>query len=167
MKFPQSLRTFNHAAAVLAGVIILIIGFLTTIEGIARGLFNSPTSWSLDVCRYLLVWTIFLGSAFAFQEKGHVAVDFMRKGLGRKFGCSCQRCLSSIGYLIALLYVMVLMYSSVDLMVYAFQNDKLTRGTIQIPIVWLYLAMGIGSIGMVITLCFIQLDLKSGSDEYI
>lgn len=167
MKFPQNLKTLNHAASTLAGGIILTIGFLTTIEGIARGLFNSPTGWSLDVCRYLLIWAIFLGSAFAFQEKGHVAVDFIREGLGQKIGSSYQRFFASVGYWFALLYVIVLTYSSVDMMIYAVQMDKLTRGTMQIPIVWLYLAMGIGSVGMVITLCFILLDLKSGSDEYI
>lgn len=167
MGFPKLLKTINYNVAVLAGAIVLLIGFFTTLEGVARGIFNSPTDWSLDVCRYLLIWVIFLGSGYTFQEKGHVAVDFIREGVGRKLGSALQRFFAVVGYVFALIYVCVLAWSCIDMTVYAVQVEKLTRGTIQIHIAWLYLAMLIGCVGMVTTLCFILLDLISGSDKYV
>lgn len=167
MKFPKILQRFNSAVALFAGVIILIIGILTTMEGIARGLFNAPTTWSLNVAQYLLIWAIFLGSAYAFQEKTHVAVDFIREGVGNRWGRGAQRILSLCGYTLALVYVAIIAWNSIDMLEFAIKYDKLTLGIVQIPIVWLYLAMLIGSLTMIVTIFFIILDLIGKSETYI
>ena len=167
MKFPEILRRFNSAVALFAGVIILIIGILTTMEGIARGLFNTPTTWSLNVAQYLLIWAIFLGSAYAFQEKTHVAVDFIREGVGNRWGRGVQRILSLCGYTLALVYVAIIAWNSIDMLEFAIKYDKLTLGIVQIPIVWLYLAMLIGSLSMIVTMFFIIVDLIGKSETYI
>jgi TRAP-type C4-dicarboxylate transport system permease small subunit len=167
MKFPELLRRFNAALALLSGVIILIIGILTTMEGIARGLFNAPTTWSLNVAQYLLIWAIFLGSAYAFQEKTHVAVDFIREGVGNRWGKGAQRILSLCGYTFAFVYVAIIAWNSIDMLKLAIKYDTLTLGIVQIPIVWLYLAMLIGSLSMIVTLFFIILDLIGKRKTYI
>jgi len=167
MEFPTKLKRFNYAAAVLAGMIILVIGILSTMEGILRGIFNHPTTWSLDICQYLLIWAIFLGSAYAFQEKSHVAVDFIREKIGMKFGMNMQKKISITGYLFTIIFVLVLAWNSIDMLAYGIKWGKLTRGTIQIPISWLYSAILIGSIVMTITLFFIILSLISGKKEYL
>ena len=167
MKFPEILRRFNSAVALFAGVIILIIGILTTMEGIARGLFNLPTTWSLNVAQYLLIWAIFLGSAYAFQEKTHVAVDFIREGVGNRWGRGAQRILSLCGYTLAFVYVAIIAWNSIDMLEFAIKYDKLTLGIVQIPIVWLYLAMLIGSLTMIVTIFFIILDLIGKRETYI
>lgn len=167
MKFPQLLRRFNAAVALLSGVIILIIGILTTMEGIARGLFNAPTTWSLNVAQYLLIWAIFLGSAYAFQEKTHVAVDFIREGVGNRWGRGAQRMLSLCSYAFAFVYVVIMAWNSIDMLKLAIKYDKLTLGIVQIPIIWLYLAMLIGSLTMIATIFFIILDLIGKRETYI
>lgn len=91
MRFPLWLQTCNRVLGIVSGIIILMISGLTTMEGIARGIFDSPTTWSLDVCQYLLIWAIFLGSSYAFQDKSHVSVDFIREGAGTRFGSGVQR----------------------------------------------------------------------------
>lgn len=167
MKFPELLRRFNAATALLAGVIILIIGILTSMEGIARGVFHNPTTWSLNVAQYLLIWAIFLGSAYAFQEKTHVAVDFIREGIGNQWGRGIQRILSLSGYTFALVYVAILAWNSIDMLELAIKYDKLTLGIVQISIIWLYLAMLIGSVTMIVTILFIILDLIGKRETYI
>ncbi len=166
MKFPNGLKRLNHITAFSAGVIILIIAVLTTIEGIARGIFNHPTTWSLDVCQYLLIWAIFLGSSQAFEKKNHVAVDFIREGMGRRLGHGVQRGFAIMGYLLTMIYVGILSWSSLDMLIYGFKWNQLTRGIIQIPVVWLYLAMLIGSVAMLITIGGIILDLIGGNKNY-
>lgn len=43
---------------------------------LARRVFASSPVWTGEISRFLMVWAIFLGSAIAFREKGHLCVDF-------------------------------------------------------------------------------------------
>lgn len=167
MGMPLYLKRFNYITAIVSGLIILVIGIFTTMEGIVRGVFNHPTTWSLDICQYMLIWAVFLGSAYAFQEKSHVSVEFIREGVGRAAGPGMQRGLSILGYFFSILYVAVLTWSSIDMLQYGMKWNKLTRGTVQIPIVWLYAAILIGSLIMLITLLFIIISLLKGNEDYI
>lgn len=167
MSLPRRLRGFNRGTAVLSGIIILVIGLLTAMEGIARGLFNAPTTWSLDICQYLLIWAIFLGSAPAFQEKTHVSVDFIREGMGRRFGGPVRRGMTLLGYLFALVYTVILAWNSIDMLAFGLRLGKLTRGTVQIPIVWLYLAILAGSAFMIVTILFILVSLIRGKKDFL
>lgn len=167
MKYPKSLTRFNHAVAFLAGVLIVVMGLLSTMEGVLRWMFASPTSWSLDVSQYLLIWTIFLGTACAFQEKTHVSVDLVKDFVGHRWGGRPQRVMVVIGYLMAMVFILVLAYDSVDLVVKAIKLEKLTIGTIQIPIVYLYAAMVAGSVFMLVTVACIILDVIGGGKKYL
>ncbi len=93
-------------------------------------------------------------------------MDFIREGLGRKLGSGVQRGFAIMGYVLALIYVGILSWSSIDMLIYGFKWNKLTRGIIQIPIVWLYLAMLIGSVAMLINIGCIILDLMDGNKDY-
>jgi TRAP-type C4-dicarboxylate transport system permease small subunit len=82
MKYPQSVSRLNRALGIASGGLIFVVGILSVFEIIMRGVFNRPTAWSLDICQYILIWSIFLGTAYSLQENGHVAVDFVREALG-------------------------------------------------------------------------------------
>ena len=51
----------------LAGCFLLIIAFATTYEVISRYAFNSPTSWTLDLSVYMLIWFAYASIA-SLQE---------------------------------------------------------------------------------------------------
>ena len=167
MTFPHWLRTTNRILGMVSGIIILTISGLTTMEGMARGIFDSPTTWSLDVCQYLLIWAIFLGTSYAFQDKSHVSVDFIREGAGTRFGPGMQKGMAAAGYIFSLIYVAVLAWDSVDMFLFGLKWGKLTRGTIQIPIVWLYAAIFLGSVAMAVTIVFILASLAGKENDYL
>jgi TRAP-type C4-dicarboxylate transport system permease small subunit len=167
MKYPKSLSRFNQVTGFISGVLIVITALLATMEGILRYVFASPTSWSLDISQYLLIWVIFLATAYAFQEKTHVSVDLVKDFVGQRWGVEAQKVMVVVGYGMALVFILVLAYDSVELAVTAIRLNKLTIGTVQVPIIYLYTAMVAGSIFMLVTVVCIILDVIDGGKKYL
>ena len=167
MSFFSFITKANKVFAIISGILIGVIGLFATYEGIARSLFSSPTIWSSDLSRYIMIWAIFLGTASAFLDKTHISVDFIRETVGRKWGMGAQRVLAILGYLFTLVYIAVLGWCSQDLFFEALKEGKLTYGTIQIPVAYLYLAMVIGSLLMAATVIPIIAGLVRKKDQYL
>ncbi len=62
-----------------------------------RGLLDSPLAWSEEVARYLFVWIVFIGGAWAVSGDAHFRMDFLltaSKGGFRRaivwFSCLCM-----------------------------------------------------------------------------
>jgi len=166
MKFPKFLKVINKTCAIIAGVLVCCIALLATFEAFMRHSGN-PTVWSSDVTLYMLLYAVFLSSAYAFQEKGHVAVDFVQLGIGKAFGKKAQKSVAVFCYLVVEVFVAVLLWASTKMFISANFLHKMTFATIRIPITILYGAMVFGSVLMAITVLFIILDLTSSSDKYI
>lgn len=167
MKYPRVLRLINQTMARIAGVMIFVIGILAVFEAVMRTFFSAPTSWSLDISTYLLIWAVFLGSAYAFQEKGHVAVDLLRDAVEKRWSKAPRRVMAFIGYAIALVVLIVLMRAGFMLAKTALDTNQLTYANAQIPAFILWLAVVVGSVMMVITVVFIILDLFTTDEKYL
>ncbi|KTF03543.1 MULTISPECIES: TRAP transporter small permease [Trueperella] len=59
--------------------IILFVGlvFSTTWQVFSRLVLSSPVTWSEELAKMLFVWLSFLGLAFVYGERGHMAVEFL------------------------------------------------------------------------------------------
>jgi C4-dicarboxylate transporter DctQ subunit len=167
MKYPKFLEKINIFTGVVSGTLIIILGLLATMEGTLRGILSSPTSWSLDLSQYILIWTIFLGTSYAFQEKGHVSVDLVKEWVGGRWGDMALRVMNIIGYLMALTFILVIGWCSIKSFSAAVEFGKLTLGNFQIPLAYLYAAMVTGSLLMLITVVCIILDLIGGGKKYL
>ncbi|MDR2296216.1 MAG: TRAP transporter small permease subunit [Clostridiales Family XIII bacterium] len=167
MKYPRFMTIANQALGCVSGILIVSIGFLAVLEAIARSFFSRPTAWSLDISSYFLIWAIFLGSSYAYQEKGHVAVDILRDFVEKRFGKPPRRAMAFAGYLIVLLVIIVLLRAGVFITRNAMALDQLTIANFQIPIANLYIAIVIGSASMAVTAVFIMLDIAVGGEKYL
>ncbi len=170
MKFPVIWKKINKVIATIAGCLALLIAFLSVYEAIVRYCFHSPTSWTLNVSCYILVWSIFLGSSYAFQEGSHVGVDMVKdwvdkKGKGKKR--IPRRIMAIIGYVITFIFLMVILHGAFGLAQKALLYHTMTTATNPIPMIWLYAGMILGTILMLITLIFIIIDLLTGNDDYL
>jgi len=62
------------------GVILMTVMLFTLTAGIcSRYIFNRPFFWTDEMARIVLIWTIFIGAALAFQKNSpinHINVDF-------------------------------------------------------------------------------------------
>jgi C4-dicarboxylate transporter DctQ subunit len=157
----------NGFLSMVSGGLLFAIGLLSVFEAVMRSLFNSPTIWSLDVSLYFLVLAIFLGSSYAYQEKGHVAVDFLKDIIEKRAGKKPRRAISVIGYIIALVTLLALMVSLGRLFASALRQNTLTIAMVQIPISAVYAIMIAGTAVMMATAAFIILDLFSENEKYL
>jgi C4-dicarboxylate transporter DctQ subunit len=167
MRYPLFLRRINSILANIAGVLLVIISLLSVFEAIMRSVFSNPTPWSLDISCYLLLWAIFLGTSYAYQEKGHVAVDLLCDAVQKRFGKTPRRVMSILGYIFVLATILAVFYASLTLFLSALSYNKLTTASFQIPIAYLYIAIILGSVMTVVTAVFIILDLLNGDDNYL
>jgi TRAP-type C4-dicarboxylate transport system permease small subunit len=167
VKYPLMLEKINRRLAFFAGAVILATGVLAVFESISRTFFNSPTVWSIDFSVYIFIWAIFLGSPFAYQENGHVAVDLIRDIVERRGGKTPRRVMAVAGYVFAEVTIFVLLYAAVKMAKFALSSHQITIALIQIPVFFLDMAMIVGSIMMAVTLIFIILDLFVGGEKYL
>ena len=170
MKYPEFLIKLNKACAGLSGIIIFLSAAMSVTESIRRQFFNSPTIWSLNIMCYTFIWAAFLGSGYAFQEQGHVAVDLLRDQVDKwtkKTGRKARRIMSVIGYCCSFVVVYCFLFGGWKLCVRAITFNQMANFPFTYPLIIPYTVIVIGSVLMMITLIFIVLDLFSGSDRFL
>lgn len=144
----DKLKKLNRAAATLSGTMIFVISLFAVIEVIARTAFDYPTKWSLAFSQFILLYAIFLGSAYCFQQGGHIRVDLLVDKLPVKI----RLVVNIVGLFISGIFVGVLAWMGYENMVISARFDFLTITTIQIPAAYLYAIILIGSILMLFSL---------------
>ena len=170
MSYPKFWKKTNDFLAFFSGSLVMIIAIITAYEAIARRIFASPTSWTLNASTYILIWTFFLASAYAFQEFGHVSVDMLRDVVDRHDASKnrmIRRVISTFGYILTMGYVSVLLLGGYRMTARALRFSVLTSTTTPIPIWLLYVSIIIGAALMLVTLLFIVLDLLRKGDKYL
>jgi len=170
MKYPSVWRKFINGTAYFSGAIACVIALLLVMEVVLRYIFRSPTSWSLNVCMYMLCYMMFLGSSYAFQSHGHVAVDMIRDFADRhdKSGKRIsRRILACIGYVLASAYLCTLVIGVWRLFRRAVMFHSKTVEYPMIPQWLIYGPMIVGICMMIITCVFMILDILHGGDEFM
>ena len=56
------------------GVIITALFALSSAEVILRFVFNHPLPWASEICRFLLIWLVFLGATEVTRRGAHLTV---------------------------------------------------------------------------------------------
>ncbi|MGN1002126.1 MAG: TRAP transporter small permease [Oscillospiraceae bacterium] len=153
--------------ATICGLMALIIALFSAYEAIVRRV-ASPTSWTLDVSCYILIWIFFAGSSYAFQEGSHVGVDMVRDFIDKHTHSKVpRRVLAVIGYLITEVFLGVLLKGSLSACRTDLLYDMETATSHPFPMIWLHLAMVIGLIMMMLTVLFMMLDCFTDSEEFL
>lgn len=64
-------------------LIILMVAMVTSVswQVISRYIFSSPSSWTEEVARFLLIWIGVLGASYAFRTGVHLGLDVLPKKL--------------------------------------------------------------------------------------
>lgn len=63
--------------AIITGITLTICVVLVNLNVIMRYVFNAPFQWSEEVVTSLFVWTVFIGSAYAYRKHSHLGVDIV------------------------------------------------------------------------------------------
>lgn len=90
--------------AYIAGIFILLMAFMTFYEVIARGFFNSPTSWALELSIYSLIGSCFLGSAYGVRTYSHITVDLLVNTLSERGRIIINYIVNVLGLLFSVIF---------------------------------------------------------------
>lgn len=78
MKNKISLKTILlNLDAIITGTTLTICVILVNANVIMRYFFNSPIHWAEEVVTSLFVWTVFIGSFYAYRKHSHLGVDIL------------------------------------------------------------------------------------------
>jgi len=64
-------------------LIVLMVAMVASVswQVISRYVFSSPSSWTEEVARFLMIWIGLLGAAYAFRTRAHLGLDLLPKKL--------------------------------------------------------------------------------------
>lgn len=139
-------------------VVVFTIGMVLTTfaQVIFRGALNRPLAWSEEVARYLFVWIVFIGGAWAVPDDAHFRMDLLlslTRGLSRRlviwFSCACM----AVFALVMLVYGVYLVFSV------ASQISPALRISMAIP----YSALPLS--GLLIIIHAAELAFKAGAAD--
>jgi TRAP-type C4-dicarboxylate transport system permease small subunit len=117
----------------------------------------------MDISQFVLIWAVFIGSGYSFQEHGHVRVDLFTEHMRPKLRKTC----AIFAYTFAALFVAALGYSCFRMLRTTLRLRRLTNSMVQIPQWILIAAMIFGCLMMLITLVCIALDLVGDGKKYL
>ena len=83
-------KTVKILDAILTRALVLLMFCLVGAvlwQVISRYVFSSPSSWTEELARFLLIWISLLGAAYAFRSGMHLALDIIPRKLTARPAC--------------------------------------------------------------------------------
>jgi TRAP-type C4-dicarboxylate transport system permease small subunit len=68
-------RVLDRWVLAVASVLFVLMILIVFLQVICRYVFDNSLSWSEEVARYLLVWTIFLSAGYVLGQGCHIFLD--------------------------------------------------------------------------------------------
>lgn len=145
INFVESLSKFISGD--FAGILVFIMMCMIMVEVVTRYVLHFPLTISDELGGYMLVAVTFIGLAFTWKEKGHVRITFIVSRLPDKL----QKWLRLISLIIGLILAATLLFASYEFTSYSYSMGIKSFG-LRIPMVWPQLALGIGSLILLLQL---------------
>ncbi len=124
---------------VILVAILAIMVALIFLQVCMRYVFQSSLSWSEELARYLFLWIIWLGAAYATKENSHISLDFITSRLPRKGKIIA----SAMKYVIWVLFAIFLAYISWNLTIIIFERGQVSPA-LRIPMWYAYASIPCG-----------------------
>lgn len=70
--------------AIIAGILVISLMLIVSMEVILRYFFGKPTSWVVEISEYILLYIPFLVGAWVLKEEGHVKMDMILAQFNQK-----------------------------------------------------------------------------------
>ncbi|MDR6940029.1 TRAP transporter small permease [Arcanobacterium hippocoleae] len=139
-------------------ILFSLLVFTTTWQVFSRLILNSPVTWSEELAKILFVWLSFLGLAYVYGERGHMAVEF----LARKFSAKLERALALWTHLIAfVLAIVVFIWGGLNAAINAW-SQNLTA--LPVTIGSAYLVIPISGVAIALYAIYHLIEIATGKE---
>ena len=154
-------RIWNRIAGtgvVVAGVAVLLMVALVTVEVISRYFLRRSTLIADEYAGYLLVVVTFGGLAYTLRTEGHIRVDFVTNRLP----AGVRRLLFGIGGVLGAIFVTILAWQSWQLVQTSIGNSERALTVIRTPLWIPQLVIPIGLVLFLITVIRYTVGIFAG-----
>ena len=151
MKFLKMLN--NHFEEYLLVLLMVAEVIIVFAQVITRFILKSPLAWSEEIARYMFIWLVWIGAAYATKENKNIKIDL----LSSKF-TGAMKVFADI--FVAVLYIMLYTSGKVTYTVYS-SNSIATGSHMPMWIAWFSLPLSMA----LMTFRFIQNSVRSIKDS--
>ncbi|MFP4090773.1 MAG: TRAP transporter small permease [Cyclobacteriaceae bacterium] len=139
MKFKLMLdKLLERVLVIIMAVMVINVLWQVT----SRFVLSSPSSFTDELARYLLIWLSILGASYVTGKKMHLSIDLLPQSLspaGRKK-------LNALIYFIVALFALVVMVVGGSRLVYIVSSLGQTSAALEIPLWVVYLMLPLGGV---------------------
>jgi len=126
----QLVDKFNKAVTVLLGIMASVMFLLIFGQVVFRYVFNFSLSWSEEVARYLMIWSVCIGSALALRRQSMSAMQFLAEKLTHR----SRTKLKIFVYSLCLVFFAMMFYYGLEMMEIAqYQRSPATQVKMAVP----------------------------------
>jgi len=136
-------RLFLRANRLALIVLLAAMATMVFANVALRYLTSQSIEWAEEVARHLMIWLTFLGAGPVLRYGGHIAVDNLQDALPRR-GAVAVRAL--IALLLLGFFGFMIWWGGL----YALRARYQTTAATQIPFGWVYAAMPVGGVLLVV-----------------
>jgi len=154
----------ENVAILAAGLCLLVMMFVVTLDVAMRYGFNAPLGWVYDlVGKYLIVAAFFLAVSETLRRGGHVAVDLFRNMMKPRV----RRAVDILGYAATAPILLVIVVTGIETVKRAYVRDEVITGVVAWPTWPYYIFVPIG-IGLLLLRVILHIvDLVLGGEGYV
>ncbi len=124
----------------VAGVMLFVPAFMVFYEVLARGIFNAPTEWVMEISTYCVVMAGFLGMGVTYSFGRHIKVDLLLTQLSPKVKCYLEVITSIVG----IFFVYLFFTESLDMALLSLKNNNCAPTTLSTPLWIPQMALPVG-----------------------
>ncbi|SNR92891.1 TRAP-type C4-dicarboxylate transport system, small permease component [Belliella buryatensis] len=130
-------KSKNQIDKVIATTLVLLMGLMVvnvTWQVLSRYILQSPSSFTDELSRYMLIWLGMLGSAYVAGQNQHLAIDIVLRKLE---GLAKIRLQIMINVLVVIFAVIAMVLGGSNLVYITYMLGQ-KSATLQIPLAYVY-----------------------------
>lgn len=137
----------NKLFTYLAGALVPIMILIVVQDVIRRYVFNDPTTWALDIARFMMVYVFFLALGPTLSTGHHISTDFFTE----KYSEKVMKVMQVITGILTIIFSIVLLVQLTESTWEVFVTGKLFSTTNSIPMKYVYVITPIGTLQFLLT----------------
>jgi len=124
-------------------VIIMAVMVLNVLWQVgSRFILQSPSSFTDELARYLLIWLSILGASYVTGKRMHLSIDLLMQ----RSGPERQKKLNTLIYSIVAIFALLVMVVGGSRLVYVVSSLGQTSPALEIPLSVVYIVLPIGGV---------------------
>ena len=156
------LRFLNdHFEEYLLVVLMVVEVVVVFAQVVTRYVFHSPLAWSEELARYMFIWLVWIGAAYATKLRKNIIIDVVAS----KFKGATKLISEIINFVLFVVLMLFMLWTTSTVMMQVYESNSIGTGThLPMWIVWLSLPLSMALNLLRYTQNFVY-DMKHWNDD--